>query len=62
MADFTLDTSTLGGGQFKTQAFDMSGEFREIQFDLTQSVSDQDAEVHFFEFHWEWLGVSMEDR
>jgi len=40
----------------------MSGEFREIQFDLTQSVSDQDAEVHFFEFHWEWLGVSMEDR
>lgn len=62
MATFTLDSSILSGGQFKTQAFDMSGEFREIQFEMSQSVSDQDAEVHFLEFHFEWAGVSMEDR
>lgn len=62
MPTFTLNTSTLGGGQFKTQAFDMNGEFREIQFELTQSVTSQDAEPHYFEFHFTWAGVSMEDR
>ena len=65
MATFTLDNATsgtLGGAQFKTQAFDMNGEFREIQFRWGQSSASQDAEPHFFEFHYTFSGVSMEDR
>ena len=65
MATFLLDDATagiLGGAQFKTVAFDMNGEFREIQFHWTQSSANQDAEPHFFEFHYTLSGVSMEDR
>ena len=61
MADFTLGTSTLGGGQFKTVPFDMNGPFREIQFHFTQSTNNGDAEIHFFEFHFSIVGVSKED-
>ena len=57
MADFTLDTSTLGGGSFITQPFPMSGEFREIQFQWTQAGSGQDAESHFLEFHFIPIGI-----
>ena len=62
MADFRLDVSTLGGGQFKTTAHDMNGDFREIQFHWTQSVTAQDLEIHSFEFHYDVLTVSLEDR
>ena len=62
MATFTLNTSTLGGGQFKTAPHDMNGDFREIQFHWTQSNTSQDLELHFFEFHYAVLGVSREDR
>ena len=66
MADFVLgpaaNASTLGGGQFKTAPHDMNGDFREIQFHWTQTVANQDLELHFFEFHYAVLGVSLEDR
>lgn len=61
MADFTLNTSVLGGGQFSTRAFDMNGPFREIQFRFSNSTVSQDAEPHYFEFHFTWGTVSMED-
>lgn len=64
MADFVLDHTTngvLGGGQFKTVPFEMTGTFREVQFHLTQSTNNGDAEPHFFEFHFTIEGVSMED-
>ena len=60
MPDFTLDSTTLGilgGGQFSTQPFRMAGAFRDIQFSLTQAGLDQDAEPHYFEFHYELVGV-----
>ena len=60
MATFTLDTSTLGGGQYRTVPFEMAGEFRDIQFEWTQAVSGQDAEMHYFEFHFTIAGVSEE--
>lgn len=60
MGDFTLNTSTLAGGQFKTVPFDMEGPFREVQFQLTQSTVGGDAEVHFLEFHFTIAGVSKE--
>ena len=62
MADFRLNVSTLGGGQFKTTAHDMNGDFREIQFHWTQSVTAQDLEIHGLEFHYTIGGVSLEDR
>ena len=66
MADFVLgpaaNASTLGGGQFKTAAHDMNGDFREIQFHWTQTVTSQDLEIHSFEFHYDVLTVSLEDR
>ena len=61
MADFTLDTSTLAGGQFQTAGFEADGDFREIQFTITQAGLDEDAEIHWFEFFYKVLGVSHED-
>jgi hypothetical protein len=57
---FTLDTSTLAGGQFRTVAKEMDGEFREIQFSFTQAGLDEDMEVHFWEMHYTIAGVSYE--
>jgi hypothetical protein len=60
---FTLDDNTLGvlaGGVHQTVAFDMNGEFRDVQFRFTQSGADQDAEVHYLEFHYTVTGVSGE--
>lgn len=61
MADFTLDSSTLSGGPYKTVPFAMTGEFREVQFRWTQSGSGEDMEPHFFEFHFT-VGPTSEDR
>ena len=62
MADFTLDSSTLGGGQFRTVAVpEPDGEFRDIQFHLSQSVSGEDMEIHSLEFHFEIGGPSKEN-
>lgn len=60
MASFTLDTSTLAGGQFQTVAFEMDGEFREIQFSFRQAGLDEDAEIHWLEFFYKLAGVSHE--
>jgi hypothetical protein len=58
---FTLDTSTLAGGQFRTVATtDINGEFREIQFSFTQAGLDEDMEPHFWELHYKVSGVSHE--
>ena len=60
MATFTLDSSTLGSEQFQVVPFDLDGEFRDIQFTLGQSGSDQDAEIHYLEVHYTISGVSKE--
>ena len=44
---FTLGTSTLGGGQFVDRFMqELSGEFRAIQYQVTNSVNSEDVEVH----------------
>ncbi len=45
---FTLGTSTLGGSQFvdRFMEFEQGGEFRGVQFQLTDNVNYQDLEVH----------------
>ena len=57
MADFVLDASRLGGLQHLVRPFDMVGEFRDVQFHWVQSVSMQDMEAHFLEFHFTMAGV-----
>ena len=57
MGSFVLDTSTLGGIQHMTAPFDMTGEFRDIQFHWSQSVSNQDMELHYLELHFTLSGV-----
>lgn len=63
MPDFTLDDSTLGvlgGAQFTTKAATLDGEFREVQYRFSQSGSNEDMEMHFFEVHMTVTGVSEE--
>jgi len=45
---FVLGTSTLGGAQFVDRFFELEegGEFRTIQFQITQNGLNQDIEVH----------------
>ena len=57
MATFTLNTSVLGGAQFSTRHFEMSGDFREIQFRFFNSVGSQDMEPHYLEVHFTSVGV-----
>ena len=57
MATFKLDTSTLGGGQYRTVPFEMTGEFRDIQFEWTNSVANQDMEPHYLEIVFSIVGV-----
>ena len=62
MADFTLDTSTLAGEAFKVVPLtDMNGEFRDIQFHISQATAGADMELHYFELHYTIAGVSQED-
>ena len=46
--EFTLGTSTLAGGQYVDRYMDLTegGEFRNVQFQLTQNGIGQDMEVH----------------
>lgn len=60
MSAFTLDDPTLGvlgGAQYRTRYTGMDGQFREIKFRFSQSVSNQDFELHFLEFHMDIDGV-----
>ncbi len=45
---FTLGTSTLSGGRFVDRFVDLieGGEFRAIQYDITNSVLNEDVEIH----------------
>lgn len=61
MGNFILDTSTLAGGQYQCIPFDMDGEFRDVQFRLTQSGVGQDMEAHGLEIHFTFGGVSKEN-
>lgn len=54
---FILDVSVLSGGQYRTVAFDMEGEFRTVQLHWRQATLSQDMEPHYFEFHYTPLGV-----
>lgn len=60
MADFTLDVSTLAGGQYQTIPFDLDGEWRDLQIRMTQPGAGQDMEVHGLELHYTIGGVSKE--
>ena len=60
MGTFTLDDlvlGRLGGGQFSTIPFRMTGEFRDLQIRCYQSVASQDMEAHYLELHIAILGV-----
>ena len=57
MPDFTLNTSTLGGGQYRCVPFLMEGEFRDIQYRWFNSIAAQDMEPHYLEVHFEITGV-----
>ena len=57
LGNFILGTSTLGGPIYVTAPFDMQGEFRDIQLHWSQTVSNQDMEGHFLEFHFTLSGV-----
>ena len=60
MADFTLDSSTLGGAQFTTVFVRSDGEFQDLQVRCTQSATGQDMEVHWIEMHLTLGGVTEE--
>ena len=60
LADFKLNTSTLGAGAFRTVPTSMDGAFRDIQIRFYQNGANEDADVHFFEIHFTLGGVSKE--
>lgn len=61
MPSFTLNTSTLGTGAFRTVPVDMdTGAFRDIQLEISNAGLGQDCEVHFIELHFTLTGVSKE--
>ena len=47
---FTLDTDSLGGGQFIDRFLELEegGEFRSIQYQVIQSANNEDVEIHSF--------------
>ena len=60
MPSFTLNTSTLGAGAFRTVPTDMEGPFRDIQIRFFQNGASEDMEIHFLEIHYTLTGVSKE--
>lgn len=57
---FTLDDPVLGrlgGGQYRTVPFRMSGDFRDLKLRCFQSVASQDMEAHYLELFMEIHGV-----
>lgn len=57
---FTLGTSTLSGGRFLSHLFPASGEFRDLQIQLTQNGLFEDAEIHSIGAHVSVSGISTE--
>lgn len=60
---FTLDTSTLGGSRFvdRFQELDEGGEFRAIQYEVTQSGISEDMELHSITALIQGDAVSLEN-
>ena len=58
---FTLDASTLGGGRHLNQFFDMAGQFKELQFELSQGTLNVDFEPHSFAVQVESAGIGTTD-
>ncbi len=60
---FTLDSSTLGGGKYLTRYIvtETGGEFRSIQYSLTDTIDHSDLEVHGLLAAVEGGGVSTEN-
>ena len=45
--NFTLGTSTLGGARYVQKYTDeVNGEFRAIQYQITDAINNSDLEVH----------------
>lgn len=57
---FTLNTSTLGAGAFRTVPTSMDGAFRDMQLRFYQNGANEDLEIHFVEIHFTLGGVSKE--
>ena len=57
MGLFTLDTSTLGGGRYIQVFGDLSGQFKEVQFELSQGTADIDFEPHDLACEIEVVGI-----
>jgi hypothetical protein len=56
--EFILDTDVLGGGRYLNQFFDMAGQFKELQINLTQSATvTNDAEPHSLALEIEAAGI-----
>lgn len=61
--EFTLGTSALGGAQFVNRFFqsEEGGEFRQIQFEVTNSVNNEDVELHNVGLRYDPGAESMEN-
>jgi len=57
---FTLDTSVLGPGSFRTVPTDLAGPFRDLQIRFYENTAGGDLEIHFIELHFTLGGVSRE--
>ena len=58
---FTLDTDILAGARHVSRFFDMSGSFKELQFEFSQGGGDQDFEPHSFALELEVTGIGTTD-
>ena len=61
---FLLDTDKLGGGQLKSyyRYAEDGGDFRAVQYQITQTVNESDFTLHSFEALLGSSGVSTEDE
>ncbi len=61
--EFTLGTSTLGGAQYVDRYMDLTdgGEFRNIQFQLTQNGVGEDMEIHSISASIKGGSISLEN-
>lgn len=61
--EFTLGTSTLAGSQYVDRYMDLTdgGEFRNIQFQVTQSGVGEDLELHSLSASIKGSGISLEN-
>ena len=61
---FTLDTSALGGARYVnryTTAGETGGEFRAIQYQVTNAVNSEDLEIHNIDAKYSVGAESMEN-